>query len=103
MGRVLMVAFDLAGVGVERERRVCVEIVARPVVTHPRPRVARSPVGRVRGRIIDSGDPGRPAATLVGLTFPTVPARLVGRGHCVGLPDALSGFCIEGTPRSTDA
>src|SRR5260221_955457 len=55
---VLVIALDLAGVGVERERRVRVEIVARPGVGHPGPRVARSPVGRVRGRIIDPGDPG---------------------------------------------
>ena len=34
---VLVIALDLARVGVERERRVRVEIVARPIVGDPRP------------------------------------------------------------------
>src|SRR4029077_160459 len=39
MRRVLVIALDLAGVGVESERRVRVEVVAGPVVSDPGTRV----------------------------------------------------------------
>src|SRR6266481_8181466 len=95
MRRVLVIALDLAGVGVESERRVRVEVVAGPVVGDPGARVPRTPVGRVRGRIIDPGNPGRSAASFVGLAFPAVATRLVGRRHGICFPDALSGERVK--------
>ncbi len=92
---VLVIALDLAGVGVESERRVRV-VVAGPLVSDPGARIPRTPVGRVRGRIIDPGNPSRSAASFVGFAFPGVATRLVGRRHRVGFPDALSGERVEG-------
>src|SRR6266403_2542637 len=103
MRRVLVIALDLAGVGVESERRVRVEVVAGPVVGDPGARIPRTPVGCVRGRIIYSGDPGRSAASFVGLAFPGVATRIVWRRHRVGFPDALSGERVKrayGTPHA---
>src|SRR6266403_3192622 len=95
MRRVLVIALDLAGVGVESERRVRVEVVAGPVVGDPWTRIPRTPVGRVRGRIIDPGNPGRSAPSFVGLAFPGVATRLVWRRHRISFPDALSGERVK--------
>src|SRR6266404_8344923 len=103
MRRVLMIALDLAGVGVESERRVRVEVVAGPVVGNPWARVPRTPVGRVRGRIVDPGNPGRPAASFISLAFPSVASRLVWRRHRIGFPDAFSGERIERAYGTTNA
>src|SRR5438876_4959426 len=95
MRRVLVIALNLAGVGVESECRVRVEVVAGPVVRDPGARIPRTPVGRVRGRIIDPGNPGRSAASFVGLAFPGVATRLVWRRHRISFPDALSGERVK--------
>ena len=47
MRSVLVIAFDLPGIGVESKRRVRVEIVAGPIVGDPRPGIPRPPVRRV--------------------------------------------------------
>ena len=44
---VLVIALDLAGVGVESKRRVCVQIVTGPIVGDPRPGIPCAPVRRV--------------------------------------------------------
>src|SRR4029077_4761663 len=95
MRRVLVIALDLAGVGIESERRVGVEVVAGPVVGDPAAGIPPTPVGRVRGRIIAPGNPGRSAASFVGLAFPGVGTRLVWRRHGVGFPDSFSGERVE--------
>src|SRR5260370_959456 len=59
MRRVLVIALDLAGVGVESERRGRVEVVAGPVVGDPGARIPRTPLARVRVRIIHPGYPCR--------------------------------------------
>jgi len=40
MRRVLVIAFDLARIGVESERRVRIEVVSGPVVRNPWPWIA---------------------------------------------------------------
>src|SRR5258707_7008726 len=95
MRRVLVIAFDLAGIGVESERRVRVEVVAGPVVGDPRARIPRTPVSRVCCGVIDPGNPGRSAAPFVGLAFPGVATRLVWRRHGISFPDALSGERVK--------
>src|SRR5258707_15898287 len=95
MRRVLVIALDLAGIGVESERRVRVEVVAGPVVGDPGARIPRTPVGRVRDRIIDPGNPGRSAASFVSLAFPGVATRLVCRRHGISFPDARSGEPVK--------
>src|SRR5260221_14744951 len=95
MRRVLVIALDLAGIGVESERRVRVEVVAGPVVGDPGARIPRTPVSRVCCGVIDPGNPGRSAASFVGLSFPGLPTRFVWPGHSVRLPDALSGERVK--------
>src|SRR5229473_2797814 len=95
MRRVLVIALDLAGIGVESERRVRVEVVAGPVVGDPGARIPRTPVSRVCCGVIDPGNPGRSAAPFVGLPFPGVATRLVCRRHGISFPDALSGERVK--------
>src|SRR6266404_729965 len=100
MRRVLVIAFDLAGIGVESERRVRVEVVAGPVVRDPWPWIACAPVSRVCCRVIDPGNPGRSAASFVGLSFPGLPTRFLRSGHSVRLPESFSGERVECTYRA---
>src|SRR5712692_5351256 len=103
MRRVLVIAFDLAGIGVESERRVRVEVVAGPVVRDPWPWIACAPVGRGCCGVIDPGNPGRSAASFVGLSFPGLPTRFVWPRHSVRLPESSSGEgveCIHRTPNT---
>src|SRR6266436_4464918 len=95
MRRVLVIAFDLAGIGVESERRVRVEVVAGPVVRDPWPWIACAPVSRVCCGVIDPGNPGRSAASFVGLSFPGLPTRFVWPGHSVRLPESFSGERVK--------
>src|SRR5258708_34676293 len=94
-GGGLVIVLGLGGSGGEGERGVRVEVVAGPVVGDPGARVPRTPVGRVRGRLIDPGNPGRSAASFVGLAFPSVATRLVGRRHGIWFPDSLSGDGVK--------
>src|SRR5882762_2087562 len=95
MRRVLVIAFDLAGIGVESERRVRVEVVAGPVVRDPWPWIPSAPVSRVCCGVIDPGNPGRSAAPFVGLSFPGLTTRIVRPWHRVGFPDTFSGERVE--------
>src|SRR6267154_4669660 len=95
MRRVLVIAFDLAGIGVESERRVRVEVVAGPVVRDPWPWIPCAPVSRVCCWVIHPGNPGRSAASFVRLPFPGVATRLVCRRHGISFPDALSGERVK--------
>ena len=95
MWRVLIVAFDLAGIGIERERRVRIEIIAGPVVRDPWPRISGAPVSRVCCRVIDPGNSGRSAAPFVGLSFPGFPAWFTGPGHSVRLPESFSSERVK--------
>src|SRR5216684_7194733 len=103
MRRVLVIAFDLAGIGVESERRVRVEVVAGPVGRDPWPWIPGAPVSRVCCGVIDPGNPGRSTAPFVGLSFPGLPTRFVRPGHSVRLPESFSGErveCTHGAPNT---
>src|SRR4029077_13059598 len=95
MGRVLMVALHLAGIGIERDRRVRVKIVARPFVANPWSRIPGAPVSRVCRGIIDPGEPGRSPTAFIRISFPCIPTRFVRSRYRVGFPDTLSGRRIE--------
>src|SRR5262249_38822408 len=90
--RVLVVPLDLAGVGVERDRAVGIEVVAGTILGVPiRTRVADAPDDRVGRRIVGAGDPGRTAA--VGgrpvVILPGIAAGLALQRDRVGAPDLL--------------
>src|SRR6266478_8589556 len=93
---VLEMALDLARRGVDRHGRRGIQIVARPLVAHPRPAIAGAPERKISFRIIGAGDPHRSAAGLPLVTLgPSLAARLAGRRHRVGLPRRLPGFSVE--------
>ena len=100
---VLVVPLQLAGVGVERDHRVGVEVVAGPLVADPRPRVAGAPVGQVELRIVRSGDPDRGAAGAPGLARPGLAPRLARLRNRVGAPHLLAGVGIERGHEPADA
>src|SRR5262249_54591643 len=100
---VLVVALDLPRGGVQGNCRGCEKVVARPLVTHPRPAIAGAPEGKVRLWIVITGDPHRTAAGLQLIAGgPTPAARLTRRWHGIRLPEGLSSFRIERRDRATD-
>src|SRR6185437_10062681 len=101
--RVLVIALQCAGLEVERQRGVGIQIVARTIVRDPRRRIAGAPVGDVRCGIKHTGDPGGATSALVCIARPGRAARLIGRGHRVGAPDSPAGLGVEGTQRASDA
>src|SRR5258708_25790556 len=93
----------MAGVDVERQRGVCVEVVARTIVSNPRCRIPSAPVGGVRRRIKHTRDPDRATSALVCVAFPGSSTRLIGRLHRVGSPDSPAGLGSERTHRTSYA
>ena len=68
MRRELVVPPELAGVRVERDDRIGVEVVAGPLrAVVVGADVADAPVGQVELRIVGARQPDRPAAVLPGL------------------------------------
>src|SRR6266851_7468029 len=101
--RVLVKALQCAGLEVERQRGVGIQIIARTIVSDPRRRISGAPVGDVRFGIKHTGDPDRATSALVCIAPPGRPAWLIGRGHGVGAPDSLAGLGVEGAHRASDA
>ena len=91
-----MVALDRAGRDVESDGRRGVEIVAGPLVAHPRSAVAGSEVGEVGFRIVVAGDPDRSAAGLPLLAAgrPGVAAGFARRRNGEGPPQRLAGVHV---------
>src|SRR5262249_24752181 len=84
--------------GVERERAVGIEVVARSVGRIVfRRRVAGAPIGRVGAGIVGAGDVEGAAAGLPGivLVLPGLAAGLVGRRNGEGLPEHIAGPGVE--------
>ena len=95
---MLEVPRHLAGRGVERDRAVGEEVVARPIGgIVARRGVARSPIGQVGRRIVGAGDVERAAAGLpgVGLVLPGLAAGLARRRDRERLPFELAGLGVE--------
>src|SRR6266404_824181 len=92
MWRVLVIALQLAGVDVERQRRVCIQVVAGTLVGYPRRRISSTPIGDLRFRIKHAGDPDRATSALVCIAYPGRPVWFIGRGHRIRSPDSLTGL-----------
>src|SRR6185312_999344 len=92
---VLMVSLDLPGVGINRNGRAGVEIVARVQVARPGRRIAHTPVRQVALRVVSPGDPHRAAAGLPGIGVPSLAPGLIGARDRVGLPELLAGIGVE--------
>src|SRR5439155_905379 len=67
---VLVIRADLARVGVEREHRGRIEVVARALIAHPLRTVAGAPVGEIQLGIVVAGDPDRRPARLPRIALP---------------------------------
>src|SRR6476620_10543743 len=100
---VLVIALQLTRIDVQRQRGICIEVVAGTIVGDPWRRISSAPVGGVRSRIKHTGDPNRATSALVCVASPGAPAWLTRRRHCVGSPDSLTGLGIERTHRASDA
>src|SRR5262245_18207456 len=86
--RVLEMELDRAGVRVERQRGVGVEVVPRTRLRVPVGcRIANAPVDQVELGIVRARHPGGAASILPGLAAPGIVARLAGTRHGVGTPD----------------
>src|SRR4051794_39018051 len=96
--RILEIPDDLAGIGIDGEGRVGVEIVPWPVlgIKH-RCRLPRAPIHQVRRWIISSDIPERAAARLpsVVVVSPGLMAWLPWSGDRVGSPESLPGFGVD--------
>src|SRR6185312_12137155 len=106
VGRVLVVPLDLAGIGVERQRAVGIEVVAGPIFIIPvRAGVADAPDESVGCRIVASRHPCRTAAARgsVLVVLPGFAAGLALAGDRVGAPDFLLGLEIGRRDPATDA
>src|SRR5207247_1877491 len=100
---VLVMAPDLAGVGVERDDGRRVEVVAGMHVAGPWPRVAGPPEREIELRIVVRGEPDRDAAGLPRVAFPRVVTRLARSRDRVGLPGLLAVARVEGGDVAADA
>src|SRR5229473_7734362 len=98
--RVLMETFYPSVIGIKRERRVRIQIVARPLVRDPRAWIPRAPVRCVCCRVIDPGNPSRSAASFICLSCPGLPTRFGWRRHSVRLPESFAGESVERTYRA---
>ena len=95
-GRELEVPLQRAGVGVERDHRVGVEVVAGPQVRVPvGAGVADAPVGQVERRVVRRRQPHRSAAGLPRVAAPRLVAALARPRHRVEAPQLLAGGGIE--------
>src|SRR6266852_2375427 len=72
--RVLVIALQLAGLDVDRQRRVRVQVVVGTIVSNPRRRISGAPVGDDQCGIEDAGDPDGATSALVRIALPGVSA-----------------------------
>ena len=113
--RELEMPSEPAGVGVERDDRVGVEVVARPLRRIPvGTGVAHAPIREIQIGIVRAGQPDRSAAMLPGLgiaiglrigraRLPGLVAGLAGTGNGVEAPGLLAGLGVVGGDEAADA
>ena len=114
--RELVMPFQLAGVGVERDDRIGVEVVAWPLrAVVVGAGVADAPIRQVELRIVGAGHPDRAAAVLPGVgiaealrvgfgqRLPRLVAGLAGRRNRVEAPCLLAGRRVVGGDEAADA
>src|SRR5712691_12759772 len=89
---------ELAGLDVERNRRIGVEIVAGPRLrVVDRNRIAGAPDRELRCRVVGAGLPEATAAGLpgIGLVLPAFAARIARLRHHVPAPELVAGLGVE--------
>src|SRR5215475_7496284 len=98
VGQILVIPDELAGIDIERDHGVGIEVVAgarlRIVLWH---RVAGAPDGETSGGIVGAGLPQAAASRLpgTGLVLPGLAARIAGLGDGIPTPQLLAGAGVE--------
>ena len=100
---ILMRRDELAGLHLEGDHRVRIQVVAVARISHPRPGVAGTPVGEAERRVVRAGDPDGHAAGFPGIARPRFIARFAFARNGVGLPRRLTGLRIERGDETADA
>src|ERR1700690_3269863 len=82
-----------AGIGIERDDRIRIKIVALTLgVVEVRSGIADPPIGKVEIRIVGTGDPYRRAAVGPGISTPGLVSRLPGSRNRIKFPSFLACF-----------
>src|SRR5262249_2535080 len=96
--------FQLAGIRIECDNRIAVQIVAAAVVTVViRTWVADAPIREVCLRVIGASDPNRCSAMLPGVFVPSFVSRLAWSRNRIEAPCLFSCFHVIGCQESSDA
>src|SRR5207253_585298 len=91
MRRELIIPAQFAGIRIEREKTIRIEIVSLATAAEIQwRRIAGSPVDQIEVGIVAAGYPGRTSAVLRGVLQPGVPARFVRQRHGPEPPGFLS-------------
>ena len=94
--RELVIPFQLAGVGVERDHAIAIEVVAEAdVAIGVRRRIADAPEGEVGVGVVSADVPDGRAAGLPRIARPGFMARLARPGDGVEAPGFLAGLRVE--------
>ena len=104
--RVAVIPFQLAGVGIERERGAGIERSAVPGAAarpHPGLGLGHAPVSEIKVRIVGARQPRGAAASRPDLALPRITARFARRGYGVSAPLFFAGFRVECGYKTTDA
>ena len=102
--RELEMPLELTGVGVERDDRFAVEVVAGAAIAVPvGTRIADAPVGQIEIGIVGAGHPDRAAAGLPRIAGPRLVSALARTGNGVEAPGLLAGAGVERGDKPADA
>ena len=100
----LKIPVELAGIGIQGEQRVAVEVVTGAAFAAiGRGRIAGGPEDLVGSGVVGAGVPCRRAADFPGVCFPGIVAGLAGTGDGVEAPAALAGGGIVSVNEAADA
>src|SRR5271169_5753446 len=92
---VLVVGLDLAVVGIKREHRARVEIIAGMRVARPGRSITDAPIDRLGVLVVCAGHPGRPTSVFPIVTLPGVMPRFALSRNGEGPPELLAAIGIE--------
>ena len=93
-----------AGVRVERQHRIGVEVVAFALRRVPvRPGISGTPIRQIQSRIVRTGDPDGAAAVHPAVAWPGVVPRLPWFRNDVKLPDFFSGLGVKRRDEAANA
>ena len=100
----LEVPFQLAGIGIEGDGGIRIQVIAGPDVAVPIGRwIAHAPDNQVLRRVVSARHPGGSATAFPGVAAPAFAARLAGFRNGPEAPAAFAGFQIVGIEETANA